>query len=126
MFADERFELRNERRIASERKLSLDPRLDRRQAQLLQPLDLDAGEGLKLQSGEGPTSPQLSRSTQLGGGPFSVAFLERSAAGGEQLLEYVEVEFARLDPQQIARWRREEALVAGGAKRLAEPRDLNT
>jgi hypothetical protein len=57
VLADEGFELRNERRLTSKRELSLDPRLDCRQAQLLQSLDLEAGEWLELQIGKRPTPP---------------------------------------------------------------------
>ena len=61
VLGDERLELGDERELAAERELGVDPLLDRRQPQLLEPLDLDPRERLELEVGERPSVPQSAR-----------------------------------------------------------------
>ena len=103
MLADERFELRDERRVPSKREFGLDPGLGGRETQLFQPLDLDTRERLELQIRERPTAPELLRGVQFGCRMVSLAFFHRAPPLGEQLLEHPEVELARLDAQKIPR-----------------------
>ena len=57
MLSAERLELRDERELAPERELRVDPLLDRGQPQLLEALHLHARERLELEIGERPALP---------------------------------------------------------------------
>ena len=97
MLGDERLELRDQRPLAPERELGLDPLLPRDQAQLLEPLDVDARERLELEVRERPAAPQALAVPQHPGRAFRVPLLERSPPLGQQPLEAVQVELAGLD-----------------------------
>ena len=58
--ATKRLELGDERKVAAERELRVDPLLDRRESQLLEALDLDTCERLELEVGERPPSHRSS------------------------------------------------------------------
>jgi hypothetical protein len=103
VLADERFKLWNERRMPSKREFGLDPGLGDRETQLFQPLDLDTRERLELQIRERPTAPELLRGVQFGGRMVRLAFFHRATPLGDQLLEHLEVDLARLDAQEIPR-----------------------
>ena len=54
VLGDQRLELGDEREVAAQRELGVDPLLDRRQPELLEPLGLDLREPLELEIGERP------------------------------------------------------------------------
>ena len=117
MLGGERLELRDERELAAERELRIDPLLDRRQPQLLESLDLDPRERLELEIGERPAMPQPLRRAQQLRGRGRVADRERLASRRDEPLEVLEVELARLDAEQVAGSARDEPRLvrAGGA-----------
>ena len=59
-----RLELRNDRRVASELEVELDPGLERRQAQLLEPADGCLDEGLVLEIRKRGPAPERKRLAQ--------------------------------------------------------------
>ena len=103
MLRGERLELGHERELTAERELGVDPLLDRREAQLLESLDLDSRERLELQIGERPPLPEALRGAQSLGGRGRVAGRERLPPGRDEPLEALEVELAGLDAEQVAR-----------------------
>ena len=123
MLGDERLELRDQRPLAPERELGLDPLLPPDQVQLLEPLDVDARERLELEIRERPAAPQALAVPQHPGRASRVPLLERSPPLGQQPLEAVQVELAGLDVHEVAGRAREEDRV--GAERLAQPRHVD-
>ena len=85
--------------MAAERQLRVDPRFDRAQAQLLQPLELDPRAAVELDVGERAPAPQAFGFAQAlaasCGSP--VARPASSSASNRS-----RVELAGLDPQPIA------------------------
>lgn len=77
---DERFELADERRVAPERDVGVEPILEARQPQLLQPPGLGLGERL-AELGEGRAPPQCKRVAQLASRSCGCCRLEGGAAG---------------------------------------------
>ena len=65
MLGDERLELADELGVTAERQVGVDPLLERRQPQLLQPRDLGLGERLVGEVGERRPAPQRERLAQL-------------------------------------------------------------
>ena len=61
VLGDERLELGHERRVPAERELGLDPLLERREPQLLEPLDGRARERLVREVGERRPAPEVER-----------------------------------------------------------------
>ena len=59
--SDERLELRDELGVAAERKIGLDPLLERDRAELLEPRDLGLGERLVEEVGERRAAPERER-----------------------------------------------------------------
>ena len=102
MLGGERLELRDERELAAERELGVDPLLDRRQTQLLEALHLDARERLELEVGERPSLPQALGGAQRLRRGGRIAGCERLAPRRDEPFEVLEVELARLDPEQVA------------------------
>ena len=126
MLGDERLELGNERELAAERELRVDPLLDRGEPQLLEPLDLDARERLELEVRKRPALPQRSAARKRLRGRGGVTGRERLASLRDEPLEVLEVELARLDAKQVAGGARDEPrLVADGRARApCEARDV--
>ncbi len=98
----ERFELGHERGMAAESKVGLDPQLERRQAELLQPGDLGLGEGLGLEICKRWAPPESERVPERAGCTSGVACREQTPAGLEQPLEALGVELIRRQPEQVA------------------------
>lgn len=57
------------------RKLGLDPLLEGRQPQLLEPFHIQPGEGLEFQIGQGSSAPQRLRLPKKSNGRLSVTSL---------------------------------------------------
>ena len=101
MLGDERLQLRDEREVAGERELGVDPDFERCETQLVESVGLQACELLELQIGERRPSPELLRSTERARGGRGIAGRERLAAFGRKLLEALQVQLAGLDPKEI-------------------------
>src|SRR5262249_58847437 len=82
----EALELADERRIAAEREVGVDPQLERGEAELFEPRDLALRKGLVGEVGERRSPPELERLSECVG-PTLV----------DEALELLEVELARLD-----------------------------
>ena len=113
-------ELGDERKLTAERKLGVDPHLDRRQSQLLEALHLNTCERLELEVGERPPLPQPLRRPERLRRFGSVAGRERLVTVCDELLEPLEVELAGIDAQEVAGSARDESrlVVARGASTL--------
>ena len=123
---DHGLELGDEREVSSERELSVDPALDRRQEELVEPLGLNAHEPLHLEIRERPACPELLGCAERRRCCRRVAACERLAAVGGEPLEALQVELSGLDPEQVAGWSRDQARLVRrhGADELAKPRDV--
>ena len=128
MLGGERLELRDERQLATERELCIDPLLDRRQTKLLEALDLDARERLELEIGERPPLPQALGRTQRVRRGGEIAGRARLTSLCDEPLEALEVELAGLDAQQVAGRAGDQARLVAGRRteRLPQPRNLVT
>lgn len=93
--------------MPAERKVRFNPLLDGEQPQLVEALDLEPRERLKLEVGQRPTAPEQLRLAQHRCGPSGVAVLERLPAVAQPLLERLQIQFALLDPQHVPRRSRE-------------------
>src|SRR5206468_618402 len=62
--AHEPLQLTGDLRVAAEREVRFEPLLERREAELVQPVDLVACERLLLEAGERPTPPKAERRAQ--------------------------------------------------------------
>ena len=126
VLGDQRLELGDEREVAAERQLGVDPLLDGREPELLEPLRLDLREPLELEIPERPSVPEGFRGAQGLRRGSGIAGRERLPPVRGEPLEALEVELSRLDPQQVAaRAGGETRLVTGcRAEDLAEPRDV--
>ena len=87
MLGAERLELGNERELAAERELGIDPFLDRREPQLLEPLDLHPRERLELEVGERAAVPERLRGAQRLRRRGGITRRERLAPDGHESLE---------------------------------------
>ena len=87
VLGDQRLELADQLGVAAEREVGLDPLLERRQPQVLEPAALGLGERLVRELGERRPAPERERLAQHRRGPFRVAVRERLAPLGEQPLE---------------------------------------
>ena len=112
--------------MAAERELGVDPLLDGGEPELLEPLRLDAREPLELEIRERSSVPERLGGPQRPRRRGRVTGRERLAALGDQPLEVLQIELARLDAEEIA-------AAAGGetrlvrrrrAQHLPEPRDV--
>ncbi len=65
LLCDERFQLANERSVTAERKVGVDPPLERRQPQLLDPRDRRLRERGVREVGERRPAPKSERLAQL-------------------------------------------------------------
>ena len=98
--------------MAAERELGVDPLLDRRQAELLEPLDLDAHERLELEIRERPPCHSASAARNDAAAAAASPRRKRLAAVAGEPLEVLQVELARLDAQQVAGCARDEPRLA--------------
>lgn len=90
MLLDEGLQLRDHAPVPSERELCLDPRLERRQVQLLEARDLVLGELLVRKLRKGRPTPERERVGQT----LEVAALDRP-------FEAAAVQLASLDAEQV-------------------------
>ena len=92
MLGDEGLELGDERRVPAEREVGLDPLLERREPQLLEPLDGRARERLVGEVGERRPAPELERLAEQRGRRAGVVARARPLGLRRQALEAREVE----------------------------------
>lgn len=105
---DEGFELGDEISLASEREVGVDPFLDGRQAQLLEPGDLLRRERLECEVGERRAAPQLQRLTKQHFGVACRAFGQGGSALRQHRGEVLRVELSGLESEHVARRLRHE------------------
>ena len=137
---DERLELDDEVGVAAEREIRLDPIFEGGQPELLEPGDLAPRKVFVGEVGEGRASPERERLAESSGGRLSGPVGDRAPAIGEQLLEALGIELARLDSEHVARRLGYEHLaaqrppevgdvplddLAGGRRRIAAPEPLD-
>ncbi len=88
--------------MPAEREVGVDAVLERSESQLLEPLDVDAGERLEREVGQRIAAPQRERLAQALGGALRRARHERAPSLLRQVLEAVEIELAEADAQDVA------------------------
>ena len=119
MLGDEALELAHQLRVPAQLQVGAQAILERQQSQLVQTRDLSLAERLIGQIGKRRTTPEGECVAQR---PRGRRRLCRRACLGHQLLEPVQVELARPQPQLVARRARHEQPVLRG-ERLAKPRN---
>jgi hypothetical protein len=85
--------------VPAEGEQRLDPGLERGQAQLLEPLDLDPCERLEGQVGKRIAAPERERLVERLHRACGVVLRELLAPAFEEALERVDVELSRLEPE---------------------------
>ena len=103
MVAHQSLELTDRLGMAAERQVGLQPRLDRGQAQFLEPRDLARGERLEFEPRKRRSSPQAERRTQYLTRLTRFSPRKKLAAPLEQGFELIQVERAWLQAQPIPR-----------------------
>src|SRR5215207_10293741 len=103
MFVDERLELADDVRMATELDVGLEAVLQTGQAQLREPRHLALGEGLIHDVGEGSSAPEQERLFQGAGGASRIAVGKRLSSFAEESLEAPNIQRAILDADQVAR-----------------------
>ena len=126
MLLGQRLELSDERPLATQGELSVDTRLDRREAQLLEPVDVQPRERLQLEIRERSPLPECLGRPEGDGSRCRIPRTKRLVPFHDEPLERLEVELARLDSKQVARRPRDETRLVddGGAEHLAKARDV--
>ena len=109
----QRLEFGGEGPVTTQCELGVDPVLDRRETQFLEPLGVDTRVGLELEVGKRPPAPERLCLAQLRRGTVDVTLGEQTSSLAHQLLEALEVEGARLDPKDVARRLGYEERIAG-------------
>ena len=102
VLGDQGLELADEMRVPTEREVCIDPVFDGDEPELLESGDLGTREVLEREVGERRPGPELERGAKEVGGASRVARGTRCLRRRRQLLKPIEVELARLGPQQIA------------------------
>ena len=110
MARNERFQLRDDLGLTPECEIGLDPVLERRDVELVEPGDLVLREALVREIRQRRPSPEREGAPQLLGRLPGLAGRERGSSLGQTAFEAVAVELVRLDPKRIA--------AANGAKGL--------
>ena len=100
MGGDELLQLADELRVEAESEFGVDPSLDRREPDLLEPLDRCPGERLVCEIGQGAAAPEPERGPQQVGRLTRLPCLRRSL---RQPLEAMEVELLRCEAQDVPR-----------------------
>ena len=103
MFEDELLELSDELPMAAEGELRLDPLLERREANLFEPLDRRLGKRLVGEVGERRATPEPPRVTQKVGRELRLSALECPSGLLRLTLEAVEVELLVRETNDISR-----------------------
>ena len=114
---DQRLQLADQLRVAAEREVGLDPLLQRRQPQILQPAGLDARERLLVELGQRRPAPQRERLAQQ---PRRARGLGRCARLGDEPLEPLQVDRLRLDLRAGSRAGASRASPSGSSLRSRE------
>ena len=102
VLVNEPLELGRELGAVTERELRLEPRLERAQPELLESLRVRLERFAVEQVAPGRPAPQRERDRQLAQCCVIVIVLSRRAGVRDESLEFVDVELAGLDAQQIA------------------------
>ena len=123
VLADERLELADHLRVASECEVGVDPILERGEPQLLEAGDGGLGERLEREVAERRTAPQRQRASQPRRPGLRVARSEGAAPLRRQDLEAVEVDLLGLGQQAVPRPLRHDH--PGVAECLAELRHVH-
>ncbi len=122
VLGDECFKLPDELVVPPEREVGVDPELDRRQPDLLEPGDRRLRETLVGEVGERRASPQGQRLAQLLRPVCRQPASEQAPPLLHEALEAVEIERVRFDPDEVAgRPRRQDVR----RQRLPQPRDVD-
>ena len=108
----------NEPGMPPQREVALDPLLERREAQLLEPARLGEQKSVAGSVRERVSAPQRKCLLQSGRSLARPALSERSPASFHELAEAIQVKLPRLDPQHVARRTAHQPPVA---ERFAEP-----
>jgi hypothetical protein len=124
VIARERLELTHQPVVLAESELRIDPVLGGGEAQLLEPLDVDACERLELQVGQRPPAPQPLRLAQGSRGQVVVTRLFRPPSFFHELLEAPQIELTGRDTQDVSRRSRDERR-AVRAECLPKPRNVH-
>ena len=99
----ERLELGDERQVAAERELGVDALLDRGEAELVEPLGLDPVRAARARDPRAAVHATTPPPRAASGRRDSASpGRERLTALLDQQLEPLEIELARLDPEQVA------------------------
>ena len=102
MGGDELLQLTDELRVAAERELGVDPSFDRRQPNLLEPLDRGPGERLVREIGERATAPKREGLPEKRCGLLRLSSRPDLSGALRQPLEAMQVELAGGDPDDIS------------------------
>ena len=108
VLGDERLELADELRVAAEREVGVDPLLERREAELLEPDDRGLRERLVGEVGERGAAPERERLAQRRRGRSASPAGAVRLALAEQALEAVQVELLGLELERVAGRARDE------------------
>ena len=122
MLGDQGLELTDQRVMAPELQVGLDPVFERDQTQFLEPRDLVLGEGLVGEVGQRRSATELERLGQGLGGDRRVAAVELLSPLGRQALEPVDIDLLGLDLEHVAATAGDERAVA---QRLAQAGDVH-
>src|SRR6185503_12407001 len=98
----ERLELADEIRVPSELEVRVDPLLERRQVELLEPGPFESCERLVLELAERRASPESEPFAQLARRLRAALLFPRDESIGAQLLEAVEVDALACDVEPVA------------------------
>src|SRR5256885_14166974 len=127
MLANERLDLVHQCRALAERKLGLDPLLERGETKLLQPRTLLLENPPVSNVGKRRTPPERQRLAQARNRERWIAGSKRLSALVAQTLEALEVELVRLDPEAVSGRLSDQALAcdSGGCEPTAQARDVD-
>jgi hypothetical protein len=117
----QQLELRHQLEVASERQVGLDPGLERRQAKLLEPRDVELRERVERELGQRRAAPQRQRPAQRLARPPGLAGGQRLASLLGEPVEHLGVERAGRQGQDVPRRDRGDGVVP---ERLSELRDV--
>jgi hypothetical protein len=101
MVGYESLELRDQRCVASECEVGLDPELVRCEAELLQARDSKLRKAFVAEVGESRAAPEGESLTEQGGAADGISFLQGVLAVLGESLEAVEVELVGSDPEEV-------------------------
>jgi hypothetical protein len=126
MLAHQELQLGDEIGVAAEREIDLDPLLDSRQAQFLEPVYLGLRKALVGEIAQRRSAPQRQGGLERYRRAAEIAFRARGACLVPQPLESIEVELFRLEVQHVAGRTCDQQLlrVAVAAEELAQPGDV--